>query len=228
LSIDNVHISPEVLVRSPVVQSPAVQSLVIQSPVCTLLDSAPPCPDVLNCASQTDTVSVQNRSRKVQCGVRSKAKSVQTKLSRTSDSYVQVSPDVMEYSVQTCVATDNFTSQVGSGLHQLVDVASQVGPDPVVAVEDKASGVTLDLVNSSQKHSQTQFLCPGHEDDPSYDPFWLNRYCRNADCRYAALWARQCRGPMYTCTLCNIVMCHSCKLETVHDEMCEESLSNIC
>ena len=75
-------------------------------------------------------------------------------------------PDVMDYAVQTCVPTVNFTSQVGSTLHQLVDVASQVGPDPVVAVEDKASGVTLDLLNSSEKHSQTQFLSPGYEDDP--------------------------------------------------------------
>jgi len=191
-------------------------------------------------STQTEPVAVQQRNSFVQCGVRLKPKSTQANLliPRTCDSSVQVCPDVVDYAVQSDIPTTDqsdqvgiglfqlvsSSSQAGAGVHQLVDMESQVEPDPVVAVEDTSSGVTLDLVNNVNKQSQTQFLCPGFENDPSYDPFWLNKYCSNSACRYADIGARQWRGPMYKCTLCNIVMCRSCKSETVHDEMCEDSL----
>ena len=71
--------------------------------------------------------------------------------------------------------------QVGSGSVELVDSSSQVTPDPVVSTEDKSSEVTEDLVDTSHKHSQTQFLVPGHENNPEYDPYWLNTETKNMD-----------------------------------------------
>jgi len=174
-------------------------------------------------SSQTNILLHHNRA--VQCVVKFKSKPAQTKpKSRTHDYSVQVGPDLVDYSVQASVATSDRSEQVGTGLHQLVSSSSQVILDSAVAVEDKSSEITSDLVNTAQKHSQTQFLCPGFENDPNYDPYWIGRHCLNSACRYAGRGARRCGGPLYKCTLCNIVMCLPCKSETVHNEICEDRL----
>jgi len=127
-------------------------------------------------------------------------------------------------SIQTRVITKAGSIQVGSGSVELVDSSSQVTPDPVVSTEDKSSEVTEDLVDTSHKHSQTQFLVPGHENNPEYDPYWLNKHCYSSACRYGRGDARLHRGAHFRCSLCNIVMCLQCKSETAHDDMCTEQL----
>ena len=131
--------------------------------------------------------------------------------------------------VNTSSQTDNVVTaagsvQVGSGCTHLINTSSQVTPDPVVPTEDKSSGVTEDLVDTSHKHSQTQFLVPGKENNPEYDPYWLNKHCWSAACRYGREEARISRGAHFMCSLCNIVMCWGCKSETAHDDLCTEQL----
>jgi len=138
---------------------------------------------------------------------------------------------------QICQRSENICVQAGSGLFSTADLQMQVGPSLCQLVDssnqvtldldvarDTASDVTTDLAELVSKHSQTQFLCPGNEDDPSGDLFWLNKPCLNSSCRYAGRRSRLLRGPLYICHSCDIVMCRQCKDETIHDEVCEDQL----
>ena len=138
---------------------------------------------------------------------------------------------------QICQRSENTCEQAGSGLFSTTDLQVQVGPSLCQLVDsshqvmldldvarDTASDVTTDPAELVSKHSQTQLLCPGNEDDPSGDLFWINRPCLNSSCRYAGRRSRLLRGPLYICHSCDIVMCSQCKNETIHDEVCEDQL----
>lgn len=150
----------------------------------------------IECSSQTNSVS--ERSISVQCGVRCKSKDTQTKSTKTTDFCAHFGPNLtsqMDLAVQATVLCASNAEQVGTGFYQL-----------------------------ESSSSQTQFLCPGLEDDPSYDQFWLNRPCSNYACRYRGPNARLIKGNLWICPLCNIILCNKCKEETVHDEFCGERL----
>ena len=179
------------------------------------------CPDLLDQSSQT----VPGVNRIIQCGVRSKHKSSQAslRLPKTSESSIQVQPDSNDYSVQTSVPTSDISEQVGAVFFNLVDSFSQVE----IKHSDKSSEITSDLGTYNHTHSQTQFLCPGSENDPYSDNYWIGRHCNNVSCRYAGRSARpfSSRGPLYKCNLCNIVLCQNCKDESAHDDMCTQNFT---
>ena len=113
--------------------------------------------------------------------------------------------------------------QAGNGTPSTTDVPVQVDS---VTCKNKSTEITPDLGTYHQKHSQTQFLCPGSEHDPYFDSYWIGRHCNNFSCRYASMYARQStREPLYKCDLCNIVVCRNCKVESEHDDMCMQSFT---
>ena len=127
---------------------------------------------------------------------------------------------LVESSVQMEISTTDRSLQVDNDSIVQIDASCQVTPDPVVAVQDIPSNVTLDL--GSHNSTQTPFVWPGYENDLAFDTFWPNPpICVNADCRYAGINARRCRGTLFRCSVCNITMCRKCTDETGHDYMCE-------
>ena len=89
---------------------------------------------------------------------------------------------------QICPITMDYASQAGNGLNSC-NVALQVDLQP------------CNITN----YTQTSFLCPGLENDPSYDTFHINR-------------------PLYKCELCNIILWLKCRDESVHNDLCQELL----
>ena len=121
------------------------------------------------------------------------------------------------------VPTSDISEQVGAVFFNLVDSFSQVE----IKNSDKSSEITSDLGTYNNTHSQTQFLCPGSENDPYSDNYRIGRHCNNVSCRYAGRSARpfSSRGPLYKCNLCNIVLCQNCKDESAHDDMCTQNFT---
>jgi hypothetical protein len=130
------------------------------------------CPDLLDQSSQT----VPGVNRIIQCGIRLKHKSSQAslRLPRTSECSVQAQPDYNDHSLQTSVLTSDISEQVGAAFFYLTNSSSQVELEPSVSFEDKSSEITSDLGTFVHKQSQTQFLCPGSENDPYSDNYWID------------------------------------------------------
>ena len=148
---------------------------------------------------------------------------------------MQATPSTMSRNSQTRVIkykhkysqkyqhSDSICVQAGNGTLSTTDVPVQVDP---ITCENKSSEITPDLGTYHQKHSQTQFLCPGSEHDPYFDSYWIGRHCNIFSYRYASMYARQSpREPLYKCDLCNIVVCRNCKDESAHDAMCMQSFT---
>ena len=178
---------------------------------------------VEHASSQTNPSSTSNRM--VQCeGVRLKHKYSQSNpiKSHTLNTAVQVTPETMDYASQKSVSLATKSQQMGTFL-PLVSSSSQAGTG--INRTDFSVQVTLNKDNYNDKISQTTFLCPGYEDDPSYDTFVSKAACDISACRYYnGQHARSLRTTMYKCEHCNIIMCLRCKKQSVHDELCEKLL----
>jgi hypothetical protein len=228
-SITNQSKSKPVAVKECVLSERSVVSSSVQvgSGVVQCLDSSTQV--ILHKEDTSVQVVPKYISKKVQASILKRHKSTHVGTKCVDDS-VQVDNELIpcyDHAVQTHFSSVNTSVQAGPGLHQQVDTSSQVTPDLVVAAETKASQVTADLAENFtniHKHTQTPFLCPGNEEDPGYDLFVLNRPCNNSACRYASSRSKPCRGALFMCNICDIVMCGNCKEESVHDEICEERL----
>jgi hypothetical protein len=196
--------SPECLDMATQVENPSSDASVQAVPVVPTVNS-----------KVIQTISIKQKSKFTQIVRRSDNICVQAGCSRLYQ---------MDNSAQTSFTRADCGVQVGTGHAQLVDSSQQVKLDLDVVTADKASNVTTDLVEQSDKQIQTPFLCPGYEHDPSFDLFCLNRPCANSECRYAGRHSRLCQGILYRCSWCDIIMCIKCRDETVHDEVCERSL----
>ena len=226
--------SPQILTPSSHTPQPQPVKSVATNTSCIGIMS----PECLDIATQVENSSsdasvqvvpvIPTVNSKVMQTMSIKQKSKFTQISRRSDNIcVQAGCSrlyQMDNSVQTSLTGADCGVQVGVGHTQLVDSSQQVKLDLDVVTADKASNVTTDLVEQSDKQIQTPFLCPGYEHDPSYDLFCLNRPCINSECRYAGERSRLCQGMLYRCSWCDIIMCPQCRAESVHDEVCERTL----
>ena len=137
---------------------------------------------VEHASSQTNPSSTSNRM--VQCeGVRLKHKYSQSNpiKSHTLNTAVQVTPETMDYASQKSVSLATKSQQMGTFL-SLVSSSSQAGTG--INRTDFSVQVTLNKDNYNDKFSQTTFLCPGYEEDPSYDTFVSKAACDISACCY--------------------------------------------